>query len=128
MNKEQFIRVIAARPHEQASVMFLRNELEAMQEYVNGYIECYRIPWDPEVIIVCNEEGKLRGMDHCRMLFRGDDRNIVEQFVGPIFVARDDGKGNIVSLTDDQAKRYYDRFRYAEYIDFEGHRVPVYTY
>ena len=39
----------------------IENSLEALQEQVGGYIEV--LPLQPGIVIVCNEEGKLKGLE-----------------------------------------------------------------
>ena len=51
-------------------------ELEDLQHEVGGYIEAV-YPFEDEVAIVCNEEGKLEGLDLNRSL-RGDDGEIYD--------------------------------------------------
>lgn len=54
------------------------NTLEELQAAVGGYIETVTIVED--CVIICNEEGRLRGMPH-NVKFLGVD------FVGPILIA-----------------------------------------
>ena len=54
------------------------NTLEELQATVGGYIETVTIASD--AVIICNEEGRLRGMPH-NVKFLGVD------FVGPILIA-----------------------------------------
>lgn len=54
----------------------IENTLEAMQAEVGGYIETVRFLSD--VSIVCNEEGRLKGMEY-------NDHILGIDFVGPIF-------------------------------------------
>ena len=54
----------------------IENTLEAMQAEVGGYIETVRFLSD--VCIVCNEEGRLKGMEY-------NDHILGIDFVGPIF-------------------------------------------
>ena len=54
------------------------NTLEELQATVGGYIETVTIATD--AVIICNEEGRLRGMAHNCRIFGVD-------FVGPILIA-----------------------------------------
>ena len=67
--KEERITIIAARVGEPLHLEDIDNTLEAMQEFVGGYIEAVTLP-DGKVII-CNEEGKLLGLPYNRG-FEGD--------------------------------------------------------
>jgi hypothetical protein len=55
------MRVILCRPGELARTIEMEDSLEAMQKMVGGRIEEY-MPWEEEVAIVCNEEGKMMGL------------------------------------------------------------------
>ena len=56
------IRVIIKRPDEEfGHIAYIMNTLESLQAKVGGFIEVVRLT--PKVAIICNEEGKLRGMD-----------------------------------------------------------------
>ena len=54
------MRVIRVRPGELPEIIDVANELSALQEQVEGYIECVAI--DEDVVIICNEEGAINGM------------------------------------------------------------------
>ena len=55
------IRVIVCRADERAEVVEIEDKLEAMQELVGGLIQEY-MPWEDEVALICNEEGKMTGL------------------------------------------------------------------
>lgn len=78
MKKEETINVIIKEPSKPAKVKAIPNTLEAFQEAVGGYIEVVTICTD--LVIVCNEEGRLRGLPYNCNLFGAD-------FVGPIVIA-----------------------------------------
>jgi hypothetical protein len=64
------IRAIVKRPDERYGHMTnVSNKLENLQKIVGGYIEV--IPGPRGSIIICNEEGKLRGLDP-NMPYNGD--------------------------------------------------------
>jgi hypothetical protein len=77
--------------------------LEAQQKIVDGYIEYVGLPGRSALRVVCNEEGKLRGLSANRIL--GHDI-----LVGDFFVVRLRGSST-ADLTDedvDYVKRYFD--------------------
>ena len=73
---KETIRVIVKRPGEVPETVEIRNNLAAMQKIVEGPIEAFRLFAD--CAIICNEEGKLRGMPYN---FDMADKT----FVGPAF-------------------------------------------
>lgn len=54
------------------------NDLKAFQEAVGGYIETVTVATD--LVIICNEEGRLKGLPHNTTVFGVD-------FVGTVIVA-----------------------------------------
>lgn len=74
------MRVVIAMPGKLAEVAEIENDLKSLQQAVGGYIET--LPsWFEDVVLICNEEGKLKRMEPNRAI--GGDI-----IVGPIVVAR----------------------------------------
>jgi len=67
MEKEK-IRVVYVEPGQLARITELTNELKEMQNAVKGDIEPY-YPFDEDVCLVCNDEGKINGMDFNRAIY-----------------------------------------------------------
>ena len=56
------INAIIKRPDEKYGHMTsISTRLENLQRIVEGYIEC--VSPDPRIVIICNEEGKLIGLE-----------------------------------------------------------------
>lgn len=55
------IEVLVYRPGQDSVVEKVENTLEAQQALVGGYIEM--VPLGKGLYLVCNEEGKLRGLE-----------------------------------------------------------------
>lgn len=103
---------LVVRPLERPEVSDFDSELHSLQEKVGGYIE-ELCPFDDNVAIICNEEGKLNGLPFNRAVFDEDGR-IIDVIVGNfLIVGTDDESGEYISLTEDQIERYqtvyYDR-------------------
>ena len=56
------IKVVMVEPGKEARIDKIDNSLESMQQIVGGWIEAY-YPFEEEVCIVCNDEGKINGME-----------------------------------------------------------------
>lgn len=69
------------------------NTLEAMQEFVGGYIEVINIT--DKILLVCNEEGKMRGLPPAAFIVRNQKSQDI--IVGKFFLCREDGE-NMVSI------------------------------
>lgn len=57
---DPFLRVLVKRPGLPLRAEVVENTLRSMQELVDGPIECVTVTDD--LAIVCNEEGRLRGL------------------------------------------------------------------
>ena len=101
--KERFIKVLKVAPFLPPKVIVLENNLTALQNAVSigadyrGLIEV--IDLDEKACIICNEEGKMIGLEPNRRL--GDDI-----LCGVFYVAGHNKNGNFVSLNDSQIARY----------------------
>lgn len=78
------MRVILCRYGEPAEVIEMEDSLKAMQEIVGGLIEEY-MPWDDEVAIICNEEGKMNGLPLNRAV-RDEYGTIQDVIAGDFFI------------------------------------------
>lgn len=72
---DPFLRVLVKRPGLPLRAEVVENTLRSMQELVDGPIECVTITED--IAIVCNEEGRLRGLSPSASV-------LGMQFVGPV--------------------------------------------
>jgi len=109
--KEKRIKVLKVAPKMYPEAVYLDNELKALQEAVSigadyvGLIEIVEL--DKDICILCNEEGKLIGLEPNRRL--GDDI-----LCGVFYVTGQDKKGNLASLSDESLARYKRRFAVIE--------------
>ena len=67
LSKEPEITVLKVEPGKEPEEVTIPNTLEAMQEMVGGFIE---IVYLDDVCLVCNEEGKLMGLEGNRRVGR----------------------------------------------------------
>lgn len=104
------LRILRVEPGKAPEEKTLNNDLKSLQAEVGGLIECLYL--DNDIILVCNDEGKLNGMEMNRRL--GHD--IV---CGPFFLVSDDGEGDFASLSDEQMLQCQNQFaqpdQFAEY-------------
>lgn len=94
-------------------VVKIDDELEAMQDLVGGYIEEY-MPFDEDVAIICNEEGKFNGMKPNRAV-RNDEHDYMDIIYGDFFLVLapiDDE--NFKSLPADLVAKYQEIFKTPE--------------
>lgn len=103
------LTVVMVEPHKTPYVTEIADELSALQRCVGGYIEV--MGNGDGTLIICNEEGKLQGLEGNRRI-----RDGMSIIAGTFFVVGDDGE-NFRSLTESEVKRYMDRFKNPEDID-----------
>ena len=111
------ISVLLVEPFKEPKMIEIEDDLDAMQEIVGGYIEEY-MPFEDDVAIVCNEEGKMRGLPLNRAIYLDSDpgkRNISDIIAGKFFVCYAPPESeNFLSLPDDLAKKYDEKFKSPE--------------
>ena len=105
--KEKLIKVLKVEPKKTPVVCELENTLDALQKAVSidtdvqGLIEIINL--NDNNCILCNEEGKLIGLEPNRRL--GDDI-----ICGVFYVTGQDDEGNLTSLDDVSMAHYKNTF------------------
>jgi len=77
--QENTIRVVLLEPGKVARVADIDSSLQGMQRVVGGTIEAY-YPFDEEVCIVCNDDGKVSGMPLNRAIH--EEEKVVDMTYG----------------------------------------------
>ena len=107
------ISVILIEPGKYPKQIEIEDTLEAMQETVGGYIEEY-MPFDDEVAIICNEEGKMNGAELNRAIY-SDDKEMLDIIAGKFFIAYAPIESEkLLSMPKNLMKKYEDKFKYPE--------------
>ena len=98
------MRILVVEPTKDPYVKEIDSSLESMQSIVGGYIQTVEPFDDPNVLLVCNEDGKIIGLPENRFLRNsaGHPYDIVH---GTFFLAQSNGE-NFCSLTDEQIQTY----------------------
>lgn len=101
---QRTLKCLYVKENSLPEVIIIPNTLKAKQEKVNGLIEYAYMLDDYDVAIICNEEGKINGMN--------PNRDIGHDIIfGPFLIVgetSDDGEDR--SLTDEQIKKYMELF------------------
>lgn len=96
------IKVLVVEPNKLPYEKVIKNNLEEKQKIVDGLIEYVSL--DNNSLLVCNEEGKILGMEPNRIV--GGDI-----IAGTFFIVRDSlGTGEDVSLNENQIERFKIQF------------------
>ena len=110
--KQKEITVLKVEPNKHPVITTIKNDLDSLQKAVSigadyqGLIEIF--PLDDDALVLCNEEGKLIGLEGNRRI--GDDI-----ITGVFYVVGEDGHGNLASLSEDLLQAYQRRFWEPEY-------------
>lgn len=97
------IRVLVVEPNKLPKEEIIPNRLQDKQKIVDGLIEYVFLEEDRDVVIICNEEGKINGSEPNRYI--GHD-----VLFGTFIIVGDNDTGEDRSLTDEQIKKYKERF------------------
>ena len=106
------IQVVLVEPGKLARIAEVGTTLEAMQRTVGGSIEAY-YPFEEQVCIVCNEEGKINGLPLNRAIRDADTGDIADIIAGTFFICDCSGE-SFGSLSKEQQKRYLEKYRLPE--------------
>ncbi len=97
------LRVLIVEPHLPPREAVIENNLEAMQKTVGGLVEFVSMGGDNDVLLICNEEGKLMGLD--------GNRRVGEDIIAGTFFLCADGGEKLASLSKEQISEYTARFQ-----------------
>lgn len=117
------MEVILLEPMKEARVVEINHSLQSMQSMVGGLIEAI-YPFEEQVCIVCNEEGKLQGLPLNRAL-RDANGHIYDIIAGTAFLCDCSGE-DFGSLTDAQVAKYLALFKHPEaFVSVNGCIVAI---
>lgn len=100
------MKIVVIEPQKEPEIMEIEGELTEMQEIVGGSIETMPLEEVPELLVICNEEGRLLGLD-------ANFENFNQIIVGTAFVCGVDGE-ELIGLTEKQAEMVVDLFGIGE--------------
>lgn len=127
IDEDTKIKVLFIEPHKYPRVVNLNDTLEDMQKLVGGDIEEY-MPFDDDVAIVCNEEGKLNGEELNRAIY-GDDGRLLDIIAGKFFICYAPIESErFLSMPEDLLKKYEKLFKYPERITVSENKIEVKPY
>mgnify|MGYP002648133504 CR=1 FL=1 len=125
--KQGTIAVLVVEPMQEPYVKRIPTGLEAMQKEVGGLIAC-AYPSEKPIALICNDEGKINGMQLNRALYdtEGEMYDIV---AGTFLIAGiNSDNSDFISLSPDLQRQFANRFKNPEIfvrINGEIQAVPV---
>ena len=118
-NNTEKIRVLLFEPGKYGRAIEIDDTLEGMQQAVGGWIEEY-MPFEDEVAIVCNEEGKIQGLPPSRAIY-DDEGQLLDIISGDFFIAYAPIESEkFLSLPPELEKKYLDKYGLPEKIYCTG--------
>lgn len=103
--------VLAVLPGKTPERMDLDGSFESMQKFVGGTFQAV-YPFSDPVAIVCNDEGKLMGLEYNRAL-RDEQGKIYDILCGTFFICGL-GEEDFTSLPEDLLQKYAKLFQHPE--------------
>ena len=122
MNNEK-MTVLVVEPGMSPYVKEIDSGLKSLQTEVGGWIEAV-YPFEEEVALICNEEGKLSELPLNRAL-RGDYGGVYDIIAGTFLVVGL-GEDDFCSLSDEYIKKFSDRFKTPEkFAEIDGKLIVI---
>ena len=97
------MKVLKVEPYQLPEVKDIDPGLASLQHEVEGWIEA-TYPFEDPVAIICNEEGKLNGMEYNRAI-RDENGEVREIIAGPFLIVGL-GEEDFTSLSEDMVQKY----------------------
>lgn len=117
------IKVLVVEPNKAPYEKEIEDGLASLQNEVGGMIQAI-YPFEEEVAIICNDEGKLEGLPLNRAL-RDQNEEVYDILVGTFLVAglTEDSFG---SLSEEHMKKFSEYYAKPEiFVNFDGHIIAV---
>ena len=120
------MKVLKLEPGEHPKELEITDSLESMQSVVGGMIQAI-YPFEDEVALVCNDDGKCFGLPANRALYM--DGEMVDIICGSAFIcAAPSDSDSFQSLSDEQIKTYADKFKKPERFFKVGDTITAVPY
>ena len=122
MSTNNKIKVLLCEAGKVAKLIEVEDSYEAMQNLVGGEIEeC--MPWEYDVCIICNEDGKMLGLSLNRTI-KDDNGGFLDVIAGDFFICYAPFESEkFLSLPEDLAEKYMEEFKWPEQIFLRNGRV-----
>ena len=122
MSQDEKMTVLLVEPEKIPKEVTIGSDLESLQKAVRGYIEVV-YPFEDNVCIICNEEGKINGMHLNRALYT-EDGKMYDILSGPFIIAGLT-EDNFGSLTPEQIKLYSEMYNTPEAFIMNNGKITV---
>lgn len=108
------MKILVIEPLKTPYTKEIDGNLESMQQIVGGTIQAIYPFNNPEIALICNDEGKLINLPLNRALYDKDGK-LFDIVAGTFFLSSAPADSeNFESLTNEQIKTYRERFKNIE--------------
>ena len=126
------ISVLLVEPGKYPRMIEIEDSLEAMQRVVGGDIEEF-MPYEDEIAIICNEEGKMNGMLPNRAIYSEPEgakrREMVDIIFGQFFICYAPVESEkYLGLPKELAQKYAAQFKLPERFFKQGDNIIAVPY
>ena len=105
------MKVLVVKPMDAPFVKHISGSLNSMQKIVSGTIQAIYPFENPEIALICNDDGKLIKLPLNRALYDKDGK-LFDIVAGTFFLCRAPADSeSFESLTDEQIKIYEEKFK-----------------
>ena len=115
-------KVLMICPEKTPEITEMSLDLHSLQKAVDGYIEAV-YPFDDNVAVIVNEEGKLNGLPYNRAL-HDDEGHVCDVTAGNMLIVGI-GEEDFSGLTEEQIQKYDKLFHDPEQFRYVGGRLVV---
>lgn len=105
------MKVLRVEQYKSPFVKEIDPGLKSLQQEVGGWIQAV-YPFEDDVALICNEEGKINGLELNRAL-RDENGEVLDAIAGPFLIVGI-GEEDFDSLSDDMIEKYRDIFAQPE--------------
>ena len=124
MSNQKLIDILLIQPNKPPRQMKMADELKAIHKLVEGRFEVYR-PFYNDLVIICNEEGKLRNLPMNREICNDDGMRMDIIRGDFFFVNAPLDSESFQSLSPKEVKGLSEKFKHPEKFHEEGGRIHV---
>ena len=117
------VTLLVVPPMRSPYTMEIGAGLEDFQREVGGHIQVDYLYDDKDVVLICNENGKNKGLTPNRAIY-GEDGKVTDIIAGTFVLTSFDGE-NFVSLSQDQIEKYSKKFQTPEMFIMNNGEIKV---
>ena len=118
-----FLKILVVEPNNNPYVKDIEKGYKSLQNEVSGYIEVV-YPFEDQVALICNEEGKLMSMPLNRALY--DETGKIYDIIAGTFLVVGLSEDDFTDLSDELIQKFKQHFKNPEqFIKMNGQIISI---